>query len=145
MFPATKKTVDSFSNYTVGYHDSTALGRFGNFLLAQQLLSRKYVLLLHDDDQLHPDYLKFVLDAINTHADITLLTCDVVEWVVGTEKKDIHPHNLGHVFTQQEFATFIYNSERPSFSFAVYAATEFKKLIYRPLLRRMESGATRRL
>lgn len=127
-FPSTKETVDLFSEHVVGYYDSTSLGRFGNFILAQQVLSRKYVLLLHDDDQLHPDYLKFVLNGINTHEGVTLVTCDVVEWTVGTEKKNIRPHNVGHVFTRQEFATFIYNSERPSFSFAVYAAESFKKI-----------------
>ncbi len=129
MFPSTKETVDLFSNYNVSYHDSTSLGRLGNFLLAQRLLSRKYVLFLHDDDQLHPDYLQFVLNAINAHAEATLVTCDVIEWPVGTAKKKVpHLNNLGHVFTQQEFATFIYNSERPSFSFAVYESESFKKV-----------------
>ena len=129
MFPSTKETVDLFSNYNVSYYDSTSLGRLGNFLLAQRLLSRKYVLHLHDDDQLHPDYLQFVLNAINAHPEATLVTCDVIEWPVGTAKKKVpHLNNLGHVFTQQEFATFIYNSERPSFSFAVYASESFKKV-----------------
>lgn len=129
MFPSTKKTVDLFSNYNVSYHDSSSLGRLGNFLLAQQLLSRKFVLLLHDDDQLHSDYLQFVLNAINAHPSVTLVTCDRTEWPVGTEKKEmLQPHNLGHVFTQQEFATFFYNSEHPTFSFAVYAAESFKKI-----------------
>jgi glycosyltransferase involved in cell wall biosynthesis len=129
MFPSTKETVDLFSNFNVNYYDSTSLGRFGNFLLAQRLLSRKYVLLLHDDDQIHPDYLQFVLNAINAHSEVTLVTCDVIEWQVGTAKKSIpNLHNRGHVFTQQEFATFIYNSERPSFSFAVYAVESFKKI-----------------
>ena len=128
-FPSTKETVDLFSKYGVGYHNSASLGNRGNFLLAQQLLLRKYVLLLHDDDQLHPDYLQSVLNAINAHPDVTLVTCDRTEWPVGTEKKKIvHSSNLGHVFTQQEFATFIYNSERPTFSFTVYAADSFKKI-----------------
>lgn len=126
--PATKNTVDLFSKSGVRYYNSSSLGRIGNFILAQQVLSRKYALLLHDDDQLHPNYLALVLKAINAHPNATLVTCDVVEWVVGTEKKKIIPHNSGHVFTQQEFATFIYNSERPSFSFAVYAAESYKKL-----------------
>jgi len=128
-FPSTKETVDLFSQSGVGYHNSSSLGQRGNFLLAQQLLSRKYVLLLHDDDQLHPDYLAFVLKAINAHSDAALVTCDVIEWPVGTEKENRpHLHNSGHVFTQREFATFVYNSERPSFSFAIYEAESFKKI-----------------
>ena len=129
--PSTKQTVDLFSQSGVAYHNSSSLGlgRFANFFLAQQVLSRKYALILHDDDQLHPDYLAFVLKAINAHPDATLVTCDVVEWPVETEKKVIpYLNHFGHVFTQREFATFIYNSERPSFSFAVYAAEAYRKL-----------------
>lgn len=130
-FPSTKEAVDLFSQSGVAYQNSSSLGlgRFANFFLAQRVLSRKYALILHDDDQLHPDYLAFVLKAINAHSDATLVTCDVIEWPVGTKKENRpHLHNFGHVFTQREFATFVYNSERPSFSFAVYEAEAFKKL-----------------
>lgn len=129
MFSATGETVARFSDRGVTRHDSSALGPLGNLLLAQRILSRKYVLLLHDDDQIHPDYLQMVLNVINAHPAVTLLTCRTLDWPVdGKKREHLHLHNSGHIFTQKEFATFVYNSGHPSYSLAVYEAEAFKKL-----------------
>jgi glycosyltransferase involved in cell wall biosynthesis len=129
MLPSTGKVVDAFCNRNIARHDSSSLGPLGNLLLAQRILSRKYVLLLHDDDQIHPDYLQLIRNVINAHPAVTLLTCRTLDWPVGGEKREhLHLHRSGHIFTQKEFATFVYNSGHPSYSLAVYEAEAFKKL-----------------
>lgn len=129
MFPSTEEAVALFAPYGVTRHDSSALGRFGNLRLAQQLLDRKYVLLLHDDDQIHPDYLQLVLNVINANPRVSIVTCRTLEWPVG-EGRPAHDslHRLGHIFSQREYATFFYNAGHPSFSLAVYEAAAYKSV-----------------
>lgn len=128
-FPATKQLVLEFDEQRVGYENSTAYGLFGNLLLAQRLLDKKYVLLLHDDDLIHPEYLDLVLLVLNAKPSLKLVTCRTIPWPVETEPA-AHPHlnRLGHFFSQQEYATFVYNAGHPSYSLAIYEAAAFKSV-----------------
>lgn len=128
-FPETVEVVQQYAGRGVRYEDTSSLGRMGNMLAAQKLLDRKYTILLHDDDQIHEDYLSTVVDVINANDPINLVTCRVQPWVVGTPRRDLNnPHSHGHLFSQQQYTTFVHNSGHSSFSLAVYAANAFKQI-----------------
>lgn len=129
-FSSTKEVLQQFSGHEIPYYNSSSLGRWGNFILSQKILSRKYLLLLHDDDLLHPEYLQLVLDVVNAHPDATLVTCSSMPWAVGTKcNGPEHLRKDGCVFSQSEFALFSYiGGGRVSFSLSVYKAETFKKI-----------------
>ncbi|WP_299532957.1 glycosyltransferase family 2 protein [uncultured Herbaspirillum sp.] len=63
----TRETVQAFAAEGVAYVcASSNLGWAGNLARAQQHARRHWTLVFHDDDLLHPDYLRHALDAINT-------------------------------------------------------------------------------
>ena len=128
-FSKTKKQMSAFSKEGIQYHDTSHLGSFGNLLYAQQILNKKYVMLLHDDDLIHSDYFSLVLKVINKNKNINLLTCRTIPWAVEDRPRP-HPTlcSLGHLFSQQEYATFVYNSGHPSYSLAIYNSERFKSI-----------------
>ncbi|MBG7620181.1 glycosyltransferase family 2 protein [Herbaspirillum sp. AP02] len=63
----TQQTVEAFAPEGVTYaRASSNLGWAGNLARAQQQARRPWTMVFHDDDLLHPDYLRHALDAINT-------------------------------------------------------------------------------
>ncbi len=61
------------------------LGAVGNLQRTQQLASKKYLMVFHDDDQLHPDYLKTALQYLENHHDATLLAPNKTNIQAGAE------------------------------------------------------------
>ncbi|MBS4760022.1 MAG: glycosyltransferase family 2 protein [Clostridium sp.] len=60
----TESVVKEFSCNNVKYIRTK--GFLGNYKKAKELVSKDYVMLFHDDDLLHPQYLEFVLSVLNT-------------------------------------------------------------------------------
>lgn len=60
----TREVVRQFRDKSVQYVRTT--GRIGNFLTMQKRSSRPFVVHLHDDNLLHPDYFEKVLKALNS-------------------------------------------------------------------------------
>ena len=127
--PDTEKTVEAFSQHKVHYRTSRHLGKHGNLLLAQVLASNAYVMVFHDDDQMHPDYIRNVLAAINATPNITLVTGRMTATPAGTRKPfDVPIAPVGHLFDQHDYATFRYDSGSVFLPITVYKTTLFKKL-----------------
>ena len=59
----TEAVVSSFFQRGVKYQKT--VGFLGNFNFAHENASKKYVMLFHDDDILHPEYLEKVLEILN--------------------------------------------------------------------------------
>jgi len=60
----TKSVVRGYKSRGVRY--VRTVGRFGNFLMMQKMSKRPYVVHLHDDNLLHPEYLERALSALNS-------------------------------------------------------------------------------
>ena len=58
-------------------------GFLGNFNKAREIVSKKYCMLFHDDDLLHPQYLEFALNALNTYPNVSLITTRYTEFFDG--------------------------------------------------------------
>lgn len=48
-------------------------GLCGNYRKAREIVNKPYCMIFHDDDLLHPDYIKLALRALNTHDNVALI------------------------------------------------------------------------
>lgn len=129
FFVETKKILSAIKGHHIKHIDTRSLGIRGNLRMAQQMADREYIILLHDDDLLHPEYLEKSLCVLKKNPGVNLLTCHTQPWLLGSAPvvlPSIEPQ--GHLFNQKDYATFVYNAGHPSFSLAIYRSDAFKKL-----------------
>jgi glycosyltransferase involved in cell wall biosynthesis len=128
-FAETREMLMEFEGSGVEYRDTREFGLWGNLIAAQKFLESKYVLLLHDDDLIHPEYLNVVLQVMDKHTSVNLLTANVAPWDIDQAPVDLPPlSQTGHLFSVSEYATYAYNAGHPSYSLAVYKRDAFKTL-----------------
>ncbi len=128
-FPETRELLSEFESTHIEYVDTRHLGHWGNLLAAQQRLSCEYVLLLHDDDLIHPEYIEVAFKVLNANARVNLLSARTVPWFVDQSPVSLPSLTCrGHLFSPREYATYVYNAGHPSYSLAIYKADAFKSL-----------------
>ena len=103
-------------------------GFLGNYYKAKEIADKKYCMIFHDDDILHPDYLKIVLKLLNKHKGVSLVTTRYTHFLdddVPKKFKKVHPDY--YLFkSQKDFATNIYFLEEIAYAPAVYRTSDFK-------------------
>lgn len=123
----TEEVVNSFNDIGVKYVKTS--GFLGNFNKAQELASKKYVMLFHDDDLLHPKYLEMALKALNKYDDISLIATRSTGF--SDENIPNYSENLNeehYLFkSQQDFAKHMYFIENIAYASAIYRTEDFKK------------------
>lgn len=97
------------------------LGAVGNLQRSQQLATRRYVMLFHDDDQLHPEYLETVLDQFSRHEDAAVAVANSV-WVEAGVLQKSHDSLAASALKvdQAHFAALLYLQNKIAFCSAVY-------------------------
>lgn len=124
---ATQSVVEEFFSRGVWYVRTN--GFLGNFKKAQELASKKYVMLFHDDDILHPSYLDMALQVLNKHNNISLITTRYTEFFddsfPGMQALTTSDYYLFK--SQKDFATHMYFIERIAYATALYRTSDFKK------------------
>jgi glycosyltransferase involved in cell wall biosynthesis len=123
----TQTIVESYADRGVLYvKTACAEGNFsfylGNFNTAKQLVNKTYMMLFHDDDLLHPQYLEFALQQLNTYKNLSLITTrytDFQDQQVPTLTNSVSSN--AYLFeNQQAFAHFLYFNEVVCFAPAIY-------------------------
>lgn len=128
-FPTTRKMLEEFDGLGIEYNDTREFGSLGNIIAAQKLLHREYVLLLHDDDLIHPEYLETAMRVLNLVPDINLLTAHTIEWDINQAPVHLPPLSTnGHLFSARDYATYVYNAQHPSYSLAIYRRDPFQAI-----------------
>lgn len=112
-----------------GVHYVHTTGFLGNFKKAQELVSRPYCMLFHDDDLLHPAYLENALKALNSYPNIALITTTHSAFAnnsVPQMPKQVSP---SHIFftSPQKWAQYIYFYEGVSYAPAIYKSKALKE------------------
>ena len=105
------------------------IGFKGNFRRAQEMASKKWSMIFHDDDIMHPDYIKTALECINKLDNPVLISSqmDMLEnptnenWQKLT-KKAYYLKNIS------EFASFLYLGKPFNFPLSIYRTDLFKKV-----------------
>ena len=107
-------------------HYIKTFGFLGNFYTARKIVEKKYVMLFHDDDILHPEYLEYVLVMLNTYENVSLVTSRYTEFFDNVPKfnKNIsYDHYLFN--TMEEWSRHMYYIENIAYATAVYRSQDF--------------------
>jgi glycosyltransferase involved in cell wall biosynthesis len=100
-----------------------------NFLRAKRLASKKWVILFHDDDIIHPQFIEHVLYCVNNN-DCNLITSLTLTTKDPSNKKwrklDMLPKRK--VYTKQEFVTEMFKGIHVPFCSIVYKTDGFKQM-----------------
>lgn len=103
-------------------------GFLGNFKKSQELAYKKYVMVFHDDDILHPTYLEMALKILNEQDDISLIT---TRYTTFKGELPIFENNLKpsyYLFDKcRDFTAFMYYNEQIAFASAIYRTEEYVK------------------
>lgn len=127
---ATKAAVQLFAKEGVRYECAISnLGWAGNLARAQQQASRAWTLVFHDDDLLHPNYLRYALDAINRMPALGLVLSamsfetspEKCNWYSGSPRSMLCPDVA-------DLAALFYSGAAIHFGSAIYRTSVFKSL-----------------
>lgn len=73
---STLKLIQQYDANRVAYYKNAKnLGMFGNWNRCLQLANAEWVLILHDDDTITPDYISYMLCEVNKHKDLSCVGC----------------------------------------------------------------------
>jgi glycosyltransferase involved in cell wall biosynthesis len=123
----TATVVASFQNPTVRIVTSERnLGGLGNILRGQQFAARKFMMLFHDDDQLHPKYIETVLNYLGHHSDAALVVSNSVNIEAGSSPVAESVDQSSLKLDRAHFASVCYLKNKIAFSSAVYRTDLFK-------------------
>ena len=128
-FTKTREMLSEFEEHGIEYRDTREFENWGNLLASQKYLQREFVLLLHDDDLIHPEYLKIALRVLASDSDINLLTGHAEPWDITQTPVNLPKLSAsGHIFSPREYSTYVYNASHPSYSLAIYRRSFYKKI-----------------
>lgn len=123
----TEEIVTSFANKGVKYIKT--FGFLGNFKKAREIVNKPYCMLFHDDDILHPEYLKFALKILNKYKNISLITTRYTEfWNDNCPQKFKNIKQNYYLFKdQKDFAAHMFFIECIAYATAIYKTKDFLK------------------
>ena len=126
----TAAVVANFQNPAVRIVTSERnVGGLGNTRRGQQLAARKFVMLFHDDDQLHPAYIETVLSHLGRHPDVALVVSNSINIEAGSVPAV--PASVDQTCLKLDyvhFASVCYLKNKVAFSSAVYRTDVLKSL-----------------
>ncbi len=127
----TAQTVKEFEKYGVEFIPSNEnLGHEGNFNRAQKLASKKWAVVFHDDDLMHPQYIENALKLINKCPDISLIAATL-------SAKEQPPTNGNwqkvratgsYCKNLEDFAAYLYCGKGFDYASTIYRTEIFKKI-----------------
>ncbi len=123
----TEQVVTRYKDQGISYEKTH--GFLGNFRRAREIVSRKLVMLFHDDDILHPAYIELALRALNAYPDAALIATRYTEFENGNIPKFPRDISTEHYYfeNQSEFARHMYFVERIAYATAIYKTDDFLK------------------
>lgn len=121
----TENVIKSINDERVKYVKTH--GFLGNFKKAKELVNNKYVMLFHDDDVLHKEYLEKVISIINLYDNVSLVTSRYTEFFNDCTPKMEMSLNDGHFIfsSEKSWARHMYYIEHIAYATAVYRSDAF--------------------
>ena len=123
----TEEIVKSYAQRGVKYIKTS--GFLGNFNKAKDIASKEFVMLFHDDDILHPDYLRKALSILNKEKNLSALYTRYKKFNdTDIPKKFPKLQNSYHLFkNSKDFAIYMYFEEHIAYASAIYRTKYFKQ------------------
>lgn len=103
-------------------------GALWNYQRAQDLASRKYCILFHDDDLIHPKYLEYVLQVLNEQKDLSII-CSGMQTTLNPSNNGWKDYRYNPIIFDKlsQFASLAYFGFPFNFGSVVYKTENFKK------------------
>ena len=87
-------------------------GGGGNFAKAIELANADYIMTFHDDDILHPDYLKYALKVINKYPNISIVSSNYKGYTNPTnENWNKASSYYKYCSTKRDFVNYLYRMQ----------------------------------
>ena len=104
-------------------------GALWNFQRAQRLATKKYTIMLHDDDLLHPNYFEYVIKALNENKNISLV-CSGMTSTINPLNNNFKKYSYNPIIYEQlsDFIALVYLGFPLNFATAVYKTENLKKV-----------------
>ena len=110
------------------YHKRIYNDPFENMNDAVNLAKKDYMMLFHDDDILHPDYIKLACEAINKYKNIGIISCDYKEYTnPNCQNWKKIPKTFYHITSKNDLADFLYYKRKFVFSPVIYKTANLKQ------------------
>lgn len=112
------------------YRHPENVGSDANFAKAVECAECEYVMIMHDDDVLHPRYIEFVADAVDSVGNVALVSSNYKYMEIPAEYKFPGRAISRSVYvfdTYADLAAFSCYDGRLSFSAAVYRTSDLRK------------------
>lgn len=130
----TDEIVECYAKFGIHYSRSEInLGWEGNFKRAQQISSREWTIMFHDDDLLHPEYLSWVLSKVNEYPEVSLLGSSMTFELdpVPIWEKITRDAKCHYAKTVRDLAGLLYDGFPLCFPSVVYRTQGLKKMEWR--------------
>lgn len=106
-------------------------GKLGNFYKAQEVASKQYCILFHDDDLIHPKYLENALHVLNIIPNIAQVLTRYTEFCDNMVPPFSDKISCDYYLfpNQKAFATHMFFIERIAYCTAIYRTYDFKNTV----------------
>jgi len=126
----TKIVVEEFVEYGVQYYKKEINDHLGAWDEIKNICSREWLIVFHDDDIMHPEYIQSALQLINKYPDISLICSGMRHFEnINNIKLEMELGFAHYNFNKLSgFANLLYNGFPIPFCSAIYKSSVFKSL-----------------
>jgi glycosyltransferase involved in cell wall biosynthesis len=124
----TREVVESFDGIKFVSADKN-YGAEWNYNRAIKAPTKKYAMLFHDDDTLHPKYIEYALMLASMYPDANVI-CSRTENLEDDLLRDWPDREMDHIYftNVSDFATHVYSGYGLSFASVIYKSEALKKV-----------------
>lgn len=124
----TKNITQSFTNCDIKYFNNLENNHLEAWVQIKKLITRKWVMVFHDDDLMHPSFIKYVLHAINSSVNVSLVGAQMKKFEQDDSSTWYVPQGVESILldTPTKFACLLYKGYPLPFCSAVYNSEAFK-------------------
>lgn len=103
------------------YPSSENIGAYANIKRCQKICTKKFVMIFHDDDLLHPNYLEEAFHLLKQNPDANIAVSNSTNKSFGSpENCTIKINSLALKLSKLDFANILYVRNKIAFSSAIY-------------------------
>ncbi len=114
------------------YHKRKENGlQIDNFIEAVNHAKKDFVMMFHDDDIIHPDYIKYAIGAINKYPNTSIISCCYKEWTNPTNDNwEKASQRFDYCSDKKTFVNYLYRMQRYGYSSTIYKIQNLKDYQY---------------
>lgn len=102
-----------------------------NFIEAVHLARKEFAIMFHDDDILHPDYIKFAIGAINKYPNTSIVSTCYQEWSNPTNDNWAKAsQRFDYCVDKKMFVNYLYRMQRYAYSPTIFKTQNLRDHIY---------------